>query len=99
MNRFDRKPDFHSHISLVGCEIFVSKNKKTNRTPDFLQLVSETVLSGGHLPKQLLVEGWGGGGGGGEGNRRCLKIVRDRKFRQRRAKCMEWKSGLNAHQR
>ena len=44
-------------MSLVAGEIFVSEHLKNKSNPKFLHLVSEIVVSAGHLPKQVLIEG------------------------------------------
>ena len=51
------KPDFHSRISFAAGEFFISENEIIKLDPKCLHLVSEIVLSGGHLL------GWGGEGG------------------------------------
>ena len=54
------KPDFHSRISLVAGNIFVGENYKKQVEPQISLLVSKIVVSGGHLSKQLLSNGfWG----------------------------------------
>ena len=45
-------------ISLVAGEIFVIENYRNISNPKFLHLISEIVVSRGHLPKQVLVEGF-----------------------------------------
>ena len=52
------KPNLHSRISLVACEIFVFENYNNDLNVKFLHLVSEMVVSGGHLPKQLSLKGF-----------------------------------------
>ena len=47
----------HARISLAAIEIFVSENYKDKSKPKFLHLNSEIDVSGGHLPKQISVEG------------------------------------------
>ena len=56
------KPDFHLLICLSPTKLSSAKIKEeTNKSnPKFLQLFSEIVVSGGHLPKQLSVERYWG---------------------------------------
>ena len=54
------KPDFHSHISLVPGEIFVSENQENNSDPKLLHLINEKDVPGGNLPKKVLAEGFSG---------------------------------------
>ena len=71
------KPDFHSRISLVFSKIFVSESWKNKSNLKILHLSSEIVVFGGHLPKEVLVEGFCGV------TIRCLKIFRRRRLLQR----------------
>ena len=48
------------------------ENEKSKSNPEFMYLNSEIVVFGGHLPKQVIVEG-------ATSN---IKIFRERKFRQ-----------------
>ena len=72
------KPELHSRISLVASESFVHENHKKQVKPLIF------VLDKGNCPIWLSFVSQRVLGG----NKLCLNIFHGRKFRQRRAKCM-----------
>ena len=53
------KLGFHSNISFVAGETFLSEDQKNKLYPKFLQVISETVVTDDYLPKQVSTEGFG----------------------------------------
>ena len=49
-------PGFHSRISLIASEIFVSNNKKNERHAKFLHPISGIVVNDKQLPKCVSIE-------------------------------------------
>ena len=76
------KPDFHS-LCLSPEKFSCVRIRKTIWTQNFCTWSVKLC----HLPKQVLIEGFWG-------VKRMFKNFDGQKFRQRWAKCMEWKSDL-----
>ena len=56
-NKKSLKTAFHSRISLVAGEIFVSENHKNKSYNKFLQLIEEIIANDDHLYKQVSLDG------------------------------------------